>query len=87
MAASSRDADMSADDLQALIDRHTALAAQEHPELGFEDALQAHEDRGALLALARRLEAALREMEPGKCPLCGDPECPAPVLEVLHGGE
>ncbi len=82
-----RDGAMTADELRALIERHE----QEVPE-GIPHArmawhprhAQAHEDRGALLALARRPEAALREMEPGKCPLCGDPECPAPVLEVLH---
>lgn len=48
-------------------------------------AAAAHADRGALLDLARQLEAALASLQPDFCPLCGDPECPAPILDVLRG--
>lgn len=50
--------------------------------------MQAMEDREALLVLAKRLADALREVAErcalDRCPLCGDPECPAPLLEVLE---
>lgn len=50
---------------------------------------EAHADRGALLDLCRRLAGVIEEQARALgrecCPLCGDPECPAPLLGVLTG--
>lgn len=62
-------------------------ARHERASTAHEALLQAHEDRGELLALAVRLADALHELASretaGRCPLCGDPECSAPLLEEL----
>lgn len=83
---------MTRQELKDLIERHTDIqrCADSDPDWWIEqadhrDMERAHKDRGALLDLARQLEAALASLQPDFCPLCGDPECPAPMLDVLRG--
>lgn len=83
---------MTRQDLKDLIERHTDIQRCAdsdphwwHTQTDHRDAERAHADRGALLDLARQLGAALASLQPDFCPLCGDPECPAPVLDVLRG--
>lgn len=79
---------MTPDDLRAIAARQTTEA--DWLNWLEQERYNAHEDRGALLDLCRRLakviEEQARELGREVCPLCGDPECPAPLLEALTQG-
>lgn len=76
-------------DLRSIVERAEEVArfieAGNSPT--HDDAADAYADRADLLDLCRTLARALRRLaeEHGidRCPLCGDPECPSPLLDVL----
>lgn len=67
-------------ELSAIVERHAAAEGNSYRSYS-------HADRGALLDLCRRLAKVIEEQASALgrevCPLCGDPECPSPLLEAL----
>lgn len=88
---------LSADDLKAIVERHDENQRYRDEAGPMGEAVwhllppttaeRMHADRGVLLDLCRDLaetiERLAREYGIDRCPLCGDPECPSPLLSTL----